>query len=110
MKTLTIRLDFLAGPVWKDVYDPVKQRECTGIRVVDDDANIAAIDAEIQQLYTSYFEFDSHNAPCWFNEEKARADKGKMLGLMGKLNKRLAQIDDGSFIVKDEETRRLQAL
>lgn len=55
-------------------------------------------------------EFDSHDLPCWFNEEKEKADKPRMLELLGKLNARIAELNDGSFVVDDRETPRVEAL
>ena len=63
-----------------------------------------------EELFDSYYEFDSHDQPCWFNEEKEKADKSRMLELLGKLNARIAELNDGSFVVDDWETSRVEAL
>ena len=63
-----------------------------------------------EELFDSYYEFDSHDQPCWFNEEKEKADKSRMLELLGKLNARIAELNDGSFVVDDRETSRVEAL
>ena len=63
-----------------------------------------------EELFDSYYEFDSHDQPCWFNEEKEKADKSRMLELLGKLNARIAESNDGSFVVDDWETSRVEAL
>ena len=55
-------------------------------------------------------EFDSHDLPCRFNEEKEKADKPRMLELLGKLNARIAGLSDGSFVMDDQETPRVEAL
>ena len=47
---------------------------------------------------------------CWFNEEKEKADEPRMLGLLGKLNAHIAELNDGSFVVNDQETLRVEAL
>ena len=85
MKNIVIKLDFLSGPIWKDTYDPIRQRECTGVSAIDNDAVISRLETKIQDLYNSYYEFDSHGKPCWFNLEKEKADKEKMLGLLSNL-------------------------
>lgn len=108
MKTLKISLDFTFGPLWKD--ELVDGSMCTGIPVVDNDKTLQALNDEISSLYSSYYEFDSHDQACWFNEDQEKADKQKMLDLLGRLNARLAEINDGSFEVKDLETPRVQAL
>lgn len=110
MKTLKLQLDFLAGPLWKDVWDVEKNSETTGIPVVDNDEKLAELNSEIQGLYSSYYEFDSHDQPCWFNKSQERADKNKMLALLENLNKRLAELNDGSFVVDDELTPYYSAL
>ncbi len=108
MKTLIIMLDFLAGPLWKDMF--INGESCTGIPVVDNDEGLQALNEQICELYSSYYEFDSHDMPCWFNEEQEKADKSRMLELLGKLNARLAEINDDSFVVDDRETPRVEAL
>ena len=65
--------------------------------------------ARIRAL-SSCYEFDSHDLLCWFNEEKEKADKPRMLELLGKLNARIAELNDGSFVVDDQETSRVEAL
>ena len=47
---------------------------------------------------------------CWFNEEKEKADKPRMLGLPGKRNARIAELNDGSFAMDDQEMPRIEAL
>lgn len=37
MKKLIIMLDFIYGPLWKDIYDTKRKELVTGIYVVDDD-------------------------------------------------------------------------
>ncbi|MGI6217768.1 MAG: hypothetical protein ACOYIK_09180, partial [Coriobacteriales bacterium] len=89
MMTLKLQLDFLGGPLWKDVWDEEKNELTTGIPVVDDDERLAELDAEIQDLFISYYEFDSHGQACWFDEDRQKADKDKMLALLSKLKERL---------------------
>ena len=110
MKRIKLQLDFLAGPLWKDVWDVEKNAETTGIPVVDGDEQLAELDAEIQALFSSYYEFDSHGQACWFDEGRQKADKDKMLALLARLNQRLAEINDGSFVVVDELTSYYSAL
>lgn len=58
----------------------------TGISVVDNDVALQVLDDQICELYSSYYELDSHDQACWFNEEQEKADKSLMLELLGKLN------------------------
>lgn len=108
MKTLMISLDFLAGPLWKDEF--IDGEACTGIPAIDNDEALQALDDQICELHSSYYEFDSHDQACWFNEEQEKADKPIMLELLGRLNARIAELNDGSFVVDDRETPRVEAL
>ncbi len=108
MQTIKLMLDFLQGPIW--ISDVETGKPMTGIELVDEDEQIRQLNYEIQDLYDSYYEFDSHDQACWFDEERERADKPRMLELLAKLNARLAEINDGSFIVDDQETPRVGAL
>ena len=108
MNTLKISLDFLAGPLWKDELIDGETR--TGIPVIDNDAALQALNDQICELYSSYYEFGSHDQACWLNEEQEKADKPLMLELLGKLNARIAELNDGSFVVDDQETPRVEAL
>ena len=101
-------LDYLAGPIWKDEF--VDGNLCTGIPAIDNDETLQSLNDQISELYSSYYEFDSHNQACWFNEQRERNDKSRILELLDKLNTRIAEINDGSFIVDDQETPRIKAL
>lgn len=47
-----------------------------------------------------------------FDSPSTRSTSGKprMLELLGKLNARIAELNDGSFVVGDRETPRVEAL
>ena len=53
------------------------------IPAIDNDAALQALDDQIGELYSSYYEFDSHGQACWFNEEQKKADKPLMLEPFG---------------------------
>lgn len=108
MKTLKISLDFLAGPLWKDEFIDGKSR--TGIPVIDNGETLQTLNDQICELYSSYYEFDSHDVACWFDEEREKADKPRTLELLRQLNARIAELNDGSFVVDDQETPRVEAL
>lgn len=108
MVTIKIMNEFLRGPVWTC-------EEETGIPthdlpLVHEDPIVASLNREIGELYNSYYEFDSHDQPCWFNKEKEKTDKPRMLELLGKLNARIAELNDGSFVVEDYATPHVEAL
>ena len=110
MEKIRLMLDFLSGPIWNEYFDSEAHREITGIEIIDNDEILQAMNEEIQDLYSSYYEFNSHGVACWFNEEQEKADKEKMLGLLKRLNDRLAELNDGSFVVEDLETERVMNL
>lgn len=103
-----IQLDFNQGPIW--ISDVETGQPITGIDIIDNDEELRKINLEISTLYSSYYEFDSHEQACWFNEEQEKKDKFKMLSLLKQLLDRLDELNDGSFIVEDLETKRLEKL
>lgn len=103
-----IKLDFNQGPIW--ISDVETGQPITGIDIIDNDEELRKINFEISTLYSSYYEFDSHDQACWFNEEQEKKDKEKMISLLKQLIDRLNELNDGSFIVEDHETERLEKL
>lgn len=71
---------------------------------------MASPNREIGELFDSYYEFDSHGRAYWLNEKREKADKPRMLELLGKLNARITELNDGSFVVDDQETPHVEAL
>lgn len=103
-----IQLDFNQGPIW--ISDVETGQPITGIDIIDNDEKLRKINFEISTLYSSYYEFESHDQACWFNEEQEKKDKEKMISLLKQLIDRLNELNDGSFIVEDYETERLEKL
>ncbi len=106
MYTIKIMNEFIHSPIW--VYDDGD---------IIDEPTLIANDTELQDLcnkaenmFSSYYEFDSHNEPCWFNYEKEKAEKNSMLELITNIKNRLNELNDGSYIVEDLETKRLKNL
>ncbi len=108
MKTIKLMLDYLQGPIW--ISDAETGEPLTGIDVIDNDEVLPKLNLECCELYSSCYEFDSHNQACWFNEEKLKNYKDRILFLLDSINKRLTAINDGSFIVDDTETEKIKAL
>lgn len=91
MRVIKIELDFLIGPIIKDVFDTSKMEIVTGVSLIDNNNEINALNDEISTLYSSFYEYDN---PCKLNKEK-------LLSLLEKLISLLNKINDGSFIVED---------
>lgn len=98
-ETIKLMLDYLQGPIW--ISDADTGEPLTGIDVIDSDEIIIKLNGQIADLYLSYYEFDSYDMPCWFNEDQQKADKDKMLSLINQLKFRLQEINDGSFEIED---------
>ncbi len=97
-----LQLDYLQGPIW--ISDIETGEPFTGIEIIDTDARVWELNKKIGQRFSSYYEFDSHDQPCWFNEAQRNADRELMLGWLQQLKNRLDEINDGSFVVEDLET------
>ena len=108
MKTIELRLDYLDGPIYNEYV--INGKKATGIKAIDENVDIQSLNQEIQDLYSSYFEFNSHDQPCWFNKEQEKADKEKMLTMIAELIEMLNKINDGSFVIDDQETERIRGL
>lgn len=100
MKEIKLSLDWLDGPILVDRDE--KGRYSTGIRVVDEDGVCRQLDEEIYNLYDSENIYDSNGIPRSINQEKKDRDKAEMINLINTLNRKLAEINDGSFVVVDQ--------
>lgn len=109
-KILRIMLDIWAGPIWGYEYDEVSNKYTCGITALDNDEELIKLHNEIQNLYSSYYHINYKDMPVFFDKTQEKKDKEKMLFLLSKLNKRLKELNDGSFIVEDLETERVEKL
>lgn len=110
MKTIKLELDYLCNPIFGEYYSIEKHCTITSVAIVDEDKRLQDIGNEIKTLYSSYYEFDSHDQACWFNKEQQIQDKPKMLKLLKELKARLEEINDGSFEVEDFITPEYEKL
>ena len=106
MIVIKIMNEFLHSPIWTYEDDFITD----DYPIISDDTQLQELSKQIEELFSSYYEFDSHDQPCWLNHEKEKADKELMLELISKLVARLNEINDGSFIIEDTETPRLMEL
>ena len=107
MKEIIIRLDYLQGPILKKEYNIQLQQLETGVDVVDNDIVLQTLNSKAEEIYSSLYEFDKLGQPCVFNERRFETETPKLLSLVSVIIQRLNDINDGSFVVKDEETKRL---
>ena len=109
METITIRLDYGNGPIWKEYVDLNTGALSTGSDIIDNDDELMRLDEATQNIYASLYEFDDEGA-VKFDEARESELKRELLDAIAKIKDRLASINDGSFAVEDEETERLSAL
>ena len=96
---IKLLFDYLQGAIWTS--DIETGEPITGIDIIDNDKIVIELNFEMAEMYSSYYEFDSHGVACWFNKEQQIKDKPKMLELLSKLKARLEEINDGSFEIED---------
>lgn len=77
MKILKVMLDFISGPLWKDVFDTQKKELVTGIEVVNNDEYLQKLNEEIQALYSFYYKINYNNEPFYFDKNKKDLIKKK---------------------------------
>ena len=105
---IELRLDYWQGLIWGSDIETGKP--LTGIDVIDNDEEIRKLNYEIYDLYDSFIIWDEDSIPQDFDYDKARANKDKMLDLLKKLNDRLNEINDGSYVVDDRLTEYYKKL
>ncbi len=111
MKKIIVRLDYQSGPVWRNFWKPSNQKRLfTGIDRVDTDECLINLNEEAQNLYASYFSFDKDGETCVFNTDMEKESKEKMLTLLKKIISRLNYLNEGDYLVFDEETERIKKL
>ncbi len=76
----------------------------TNCALIDKDIELQELNKKTEELFDSYYEFDSHEQSVWFNDELEKRTSNDMLELINKIKKRLSEINDGSFIVEDAES------
>ncbi len=110
MEKIKLLLDFGSGPIWKEYIDPKTMEEFTKIKAIDENKELQKLNDEIQEMYSSYYESNSHDMPIWFNKEKQKAEKSIMLDKIHTLKSMLEEINDGSFEIDDQVTPEYEDL
>lgn len=100
---LKIKLDFGHGPIWKERFDFKTRTWSTGIDVVDEDKELMELNNKAEKEYNSLYWFDDLGELHFDNAEYKKKKKW-FLSIIEKIKNRLSEINDGSFIVSDEES------
>lgn len=106
MVVIKIMNEFLHSPIWT-YEDGIVTDD---LEIIEQDEILQMLSEQASDMFANYYEFDSHDQPCWFNHEKERAEKEIMLDLIAQIVARLEEINDGSFVIEDYESDRLRAL
>ncbi|MCI6357838.1 MAG: hypothetical protein MR766_04310 [Erysipelotrichaceae bacterium] len=109
MKKVKLELDFLIGPIIKDVFSISKNKLVTGVDVIDNDSEINNLNDKASALYSSFYEFDENNA-CRFNILMAKEHLDELMKLITKIKDRLNILNDGSFELNDMVSEQLNRL
>lgn len=102
MIEIRLLLDYDEGPIWPNKYNPLTFEKSSGIKMIDEDPIIDKISKKMSEMYDEYYQFNTNDSSCDFNEDKFMNEKNVMLELLQKLIDRLNEINDGSYIVIDE--------
>lgn len=106
MNELKIKFDFSHGPIWKDKFDRDTGEFYTGIAIVDNDKALNVLNEEASREYSALYHFDENNRYI-FDEEAFEQKKTDLLSLVNAIISRLNDINDGTYVVIDEETNNL---
>ena len=101
MKTIKLELDFLIGPIVKDVFSISQGKLITGVDSIDNNKSINELNDKISSLYSSFYDFDSGEESCRFNIELAKEHKNELLQLINDLLSMLQNVCDGTFEIVD---------
>lgn len=109
MKTIKLELDFLIGPIIKDVFSTSKNKLITGVEVIDNDLELNDLNEKVSTLYSSFYEFDEDEV-CRFNSIMAKEHLNDLKELITKIKDRLNVLNDGSFELSDMISDQLREL
>ncbi len=109
MKIIKLELDFLNGPIVKDVFSTSKNKLVTGIDIIDNDSELNDLNEKASALYSSFYEFDEDEV-CRFNSTIAKEHLNELKELIAKIKGRLNILNDGSFVLHDMISAQLREL
>lgn len=109
MKMIKLELDFLIGPIIKDVFSASKNKLVTGIDIIDNDLELNDLNDKTSTLYSSFYEFDKDEA-CRFNNTLAKEHLDELKELIEKIKNKLNTLNDGTFKLNDLVTEQFHEL
>ncbi len=109
MKIIKLELDFLIGPIIKDVFSTSKNKLVTGVDIIDNDLDLNDLNDKASALYSSFYEFDKDEA-CRFNNTLAKEHLDELKELINKIKNRLNTLNDGTFELNDLASEQLHEL
>lgn len=71
MYTVKIMNEFIHSPFWIYDEDGITDEP----EYIANDVELQDLCKRVEDMSSSYYEFDSHDEPCWFNHEKEKAEK-----------------------------------
>ena len=89
-KEIILQLEISSGAILPS--DIETGEAFTEFDIINHDAIICDLNSKIGTLYSSYFEFNSHDVACWFNKEAFNKDKQKIKILVEKLKYRIEEL------------------
>lgn len=106
MYKIKIKNEYMHGAIWVCDEDGIS----INYELIDNDAELQELNKKTEELFDSYYEFNSHEQPVWFNAKLENTTSCEMLDLIIKIKRRLSDIKDGSFIFEDTESEKLSEL
>lgn len=110
MKKVKLMFDFGEGPIWNEYFDEESMKTSTGIEEIDNNDDIQKLNQELQDIYSSYYEQDSHDMPMWFNKEKQIKDKEIVLNKLSILKEMIYDATNRQIEIDDEASKEYENL
>ena len=110
MKKVKLIFDFGEGPIWNEYFDEKSLKTTTGIDEIDNNKDIQKLNQELQDIYSSYYEQDSHDMPMWFNKEKQIKDKEEVLKKLSLLKEMIYSATNHQVEIEDEASKEYEEL
>lgn len=106
MKIIKLELDFLIGPIIKDVFSTSNNKLVTDIDIIDNDLELYYLNDKASALYNSFYEFNNDEAGK-FNNTLAKEHLDELKELIIKIKNRINILNDGTFKLNDLVSKQL---